>query len=237
MIYNYKQLAIFKGVVLELFVNRGGEMKPVFGIQSIMKQVRKTYELFPEIKPMSQNLLIQISGNERSHFIDSKRWHAIPNWINMWGSYPEACEKMLTLLEETYSGRFKNYRENGFCENLRESEKKQRMMQILRANQKNADILLLPVQLGENCPDRTILSEHEFEIGFYEAAFMLLIDPERLQGNGDLGIALTGDSFKTHVGSFPRAPVLRFENGKLTVGTHCILHIHEGCGFATALLI
>lgn len=236
MIYNYKQLAIFKSMVLELFVHKGGEMKPVFGISSIMKQVRRTYELFPEIKPISQNLLIQIEKNVGSHFINSKGWHVIPNWTNMWGSYPEACGKMLTLLEEAYSGRFKNYRENGFCENLREGEKKQRMMQILRANQNNADILLLPVQLGEDCADRTILSEHEFELGFYEAAFVLLAHPERLQRGADLGIALTGDSFKTHENNFPRAPVLRFENGKLTVGTHCTQHIHEGCGFATALL-
>lgn len=156
----------------------------------------------------------------------AERWTLLPDWRKLANKYGMALKKALEGIEKAYgSNGFHNYcdantnvetlmdRLNLFGGTACSLEKLARM-------QNNADILIVPVQLGLRHRGRSVRRAHasmspcEFGLGSVEASFILLTHPERLQNKNDLWINCTGDmnqvntfqvnSFRFHAGSLYR---------------------------------
>lgn len=152
---------------------------------------------------------------------NAEGWFAIPRWEKIASTYGEAVQKVLDLIKQTRNGKFYNYREGKLgSQYLRQHAKTAKMFQTIGDEQKDYDILVVPVQFGLNHRGksvrraREVMSAFEFGLGAFVTGIMLLTHPERLQHYDDLWIDCAGDEYAPGAGGgFSLAPGFGFGGG------------------------
>jgi len=165
-------------------------------------------------------------------------------WQYIAPTYGEAVQKVLDLIKQTRNGAFCNYREGKLGPNqLRQSAKSVSIFQKLGDEQKDQDILVVPVQFGIRHRGRSVrrarevMNANECGLGAFTIGIMLLTHPERLNHYDDLWIDCAGDEFAPDAdGGFSRSPYFKFRAGKVGFDADDVGNAHDGCGSASVCL-
>lgn len=206
--------------------------------KGITQQTNRLRELFPGIGFADEKLA------EAPLSVGAEGYFAIPKWQTMAPTYGEAVAKVFALLSSTRKGKFTNYREGQLDRTyLKESAKKAEAFAMLAEQQKNYDILVVPVQFGIRHRGRSVrrarvvMNSAEFGLGAFEIGIMLLTHPERLQDLNDLWIDCAGDEFSPVAdGQFSHAPFFRFDGGRRKFGARWVGVASDGYGSASGFL-
>ncbi len=216
------------------------------GVPSIEAQLDILHTLFPQIGKANAEIVKKI---QEGHIVysdiplrvpseDRGVW-AIPHWSKIGNSYPEALEKVLSLLEKT-QGTANYLKERYGYEYIRETEQKKQAMTLL-LYQQQSDIILLQTQLGIRHRGMSIyranksMDTHEFGLGAYEVGIILLLYPERLEKSTDLWIDCSGDEFSPIAGGpFKATPLFKMIHN-LTIRAR-FDSANETCGAASGFV-
>lgn len=166
---------------------------------------------------------------------------AIPRWQLLGGTYNDALDVVLSKLKETRP--LYNWQEGQTdSEYLRESEQKKEMMNKLY-KQQNADILIVPAQLGMKHRGESVRRAREtflpteFGLGAYEVGIILLTHPLRMQKWQELDIDCAGDEYTPDaVGDFSRSLGFYFFGGGAGFGNGDVDNACGGFGSASGFL-
>ncbi len=206
--------------------------------KGITEQINRLRELFPGIGSADEQIASQPLPQ------NAKGWFAIPMWEKIAPTYGEAVQKVLDLIKQTRNGKFYNYREGQLGpQYLRQSVKMAKAFQTLADQQKDHDILVVPVQFGLYHRGRSVrrarevMNASEFGLGAFAIGVMLLTHPKRLQHYDDLWIDCAGDEFSPDaVGQFDGAPFFRFGGGGVGFGAGWFDGARDKDGSASAFL-
>ena len=175
---------------------------------------------------------------------NAEGWFAIPRWQKVAKTYGEAVEKVLELIKQQHKGKFYNWREGKLGEQyLRQHERTVKKLQVLGDQQKDYDILVVPVQFGLRHRGRSVrrarevFTANEFGLGAFEIGCMLLTHPERLVSYDDLWIDCAGNEYGPGAdGDFSDAPFFDFGVGEVGFGADWFGHARSGYGSASGFL-
>lgn len=179
---------------------------------------------FPELadSDLNRNYLNRICCGEIALPYGAERWVLRPNWEKLASEYGLAVEKVFEVL-----GKVRNHYEGKFgSDYLHETEKKIAIIEVIKQEQ-NADILIIPVQLGFRHRGRSarraraVMKTTEFSLGVYEVIVLSLTHPERLRDLYDLWIDCVGDELSFAAdGVYDRVIFIRFADGAFEVFSH-----------------
>ena len=153
-------------------------------------------------------------------------WFAIPRWQKIATTYNEAVEKVLAKLAE--SRMFYNNCEGRLGpQYLRQTDRKDQMMEKLAEAQGNPDILIVPAQFGMKHCGRSVRrarevmpKKTEFGLGAFEVGIMTLVHPTRFVRWDQLHTDCAGDEYSPDGdGQFDGAPIFYFRDGRLEFGS------------------
>ena len=207
--------------------------------KGITEQTNRLRELFPGIGYADEKLV------EQDLPANAEGWFAIPKWEKIAPTYGEAVQKVLDLLKKTRDGKFYNYREDKLGpKHLRQLQKSIKDWEKLGDEQKDHDVLVVPAQFGfrhRGCSvrrAREVMNASEFGLGTFAIGIMLLTHPERLQHYDDLYIDCAGDEYSPGAdGDFPRAPIFRFDDGRVGFRARWVSDASLGYGSASGLVV
>ncbi len=155
-------------------------------------------------------------------------WFAFPNWRKkpqIFGrTYNVALQVAFSRLSSVFQNRFKiAYGVNIGEEYIRQLKATSECMAELIESQEDRDILVIPAQLGmlhrgqsyRRALERIEKNNQECGLGVFAFANILLTHPERLSGEGDLGVDCLGDETcpSGNGTSFNSSPSFRWNNG------------------------
>lgn len=223
------------------------EIKSSFGypvahreVRDISSQVARLRRLIPGIGYADEKIA------EGKLPKNAEGWFAIPKWQSIAPSYALAVQKILGLIKETRSSKFRNYRKKQITNKyLRQTTRTKKMLNYFIEAQEGYGILVIPAQFGILHAGRSVRralemmdEETEFGLGAYEVGIMLLTHPERLNENNTLFIDCGGDVF-SDPGSFctfDRVPCFAFTGKKIKFGTSKFDAEGDGFGLATGFI-
>ena len=206
---------------------------------------------FPELigKETNHELFHEIKNGNVALPAGAEGFFVIPPWSKIGSTYQTALEKVLKALEQAPNGHPINCQQNELDPHklLCETPKKARMMEALQQSQ-NADILIVPAQLGllhrykSVRRARALMSGMEFGLGVYEIGIILLTHPNRLQDWESLRIDCAGDEYSLDVGGdFPNIPLFLYSAGNLCLQqfrlNYAAVENGSASGFATPLSV
>lgn len=190
--------------------------------RGIMTQILALQKLFPGIGSANKNLLAQIKKGVVLP-VGAEGLLTAPHWSKIAGSYPEACEKVLDLLEKTYGSHFIKWNKGEIGPKyLREGPKKSCTMESFQREQ-NADILIFPAHFDiclhgpTTRRTRLVMNDSDFGLGVYEIGIMLLTHSQFLNIRGDeIWANCAGDEYASSGDgnfTFKHVPCFEFNNG------------------------
>lgn len=187
-----------------------------------------TYPKNYKIKPIKEQLAIlekhfgkmpTQSASDSPENPKSEGLFAIPHYRLIATTYNQAVLRVMEIMKSTRPTY--DYRSGKWTgQYLRD-------LPIKRAfwNAQKEEIILISAQFGlahrgkSVKTVRTELTDNELPLGIYECLIMLLTHPERLENYNDLWIDCPGDEYSWDAdGSFSKAPLLLFSDGKVWFG-------------------
>ncbi len=207
--------------------------------KSVVLQIGKLQQLFPEIGNANLDLLERVKNGQAEIPAGAEGWFAIPHWSKIGKTYRASVDRVFFTLMYVH-GRFHNHLEGKLgSRRLRETGKKVCGMEALRRSQ-NSDILLVPAQFGLRHRGRSVrraravLGGNEFGLGAYEVGIMLLSHLERLKHLDDLWVDCPGDEYAPD-GDFDCAPYFGTDGVTLEFD-QCHASFTSGYGSASGFL-
>lgn len=202
-------------------------------------QVTRLRELFPELKDsVCQERLARFDPPD-----GAEAWFAFPSWEALGGSYHEAVERVLQLLAS--KRRFENRVQGKLGLNyLRQTDRSEQAWKLLARQQPECKILVLPVQAGMRHRGRSprrarlMMAPHEFGLGVFATAILILLHPERLGNQETLMLDCCGDDYSlSGDGHFERVPLFDVEIGGLNLSIFYRNRARALWGSATGFLV
>lgn len=203
----------------------------------LIDQIKYLQNSFSSLNNVNGNIasIWQIPANSDGNF-------AMPDWRKIAPTYGAATNKVLVLIKNQCSGKFKNYLEDrlGSEAHNRQGEQSVRAWEIIRKEQ-NTDIYILPARVGlrrsldhidiNKLPNINNASKFEiFELGLFEVGIILLTHPTRLKSFQDRWIRCGGNEFCCKAnGRFNRRPFFSFISGKIRLGADLFKNMDEHC--------
>ncbi|HWT66320.1 MAG TPA: hypothetical protein VN151_09400 [Terracidiphilus sp.] len=180
-------------------------------MRPVEAQVTDLRSIFPSLGPCMEKLA------RRAIPAGPEAWFAIPRWQAVARTYGEAVELALDALARRR--RF-SHRIQGRTgpEHLRQSERALLAESALAAQQPHQDIYVVAAQFGRRHRGasarraRVAMASHEFGLGVFAVACMLLTHPERLANDQTLMVDCSGDEYSIRGDStFDRVPLFDFD--------------------------
>ena len=217
--------------------------------KGLTEQTNILRDLIPGAGYVNQELLERIQQRKVPLPKYAEAFFAVMNWEKhpkVFGkNYWDATNRMFELLTSTRA--FHNHRSGDIDKaHLRQFIRTRNIFRKLAQSQGNPDILIVPAQLGlrfreqsaEDVQKITVGTKNECSLGTFATGNILLVHPERFQGDKDLVIDCAGDKFASDVnGRFVRTPCFYFRAGMLKFGTNGVDVASSDCGSASALLL
>lgn len=184
-----------------------------YKLRPIEAQVSELRRCFPELGACTERLArLPVP-------VEAEAWFAVPRWQALAPTYAEATERAITALAS--KRRFSNRLLQKLNEqHLRPTERSKLAQQILCDQQQGSDILVAAAQFGllhrgsSARRTRAELAGHEYCLGTFAIACMLLTHPERLSSSNTLMIDCGGDEYSAHGDhTFDRVPLFDFDLG------------------------
>jgi hypothetical protein len=159
----------------------------------IENQVRELLKYFPSLKapaqiPATPSLPKGIDG-----------WHAFPRASAISSSYSNACVRVFDVLKNARDCSFISPATQKEGEWLRRATRAREAWKRIEESQSGSDILIVPVQLSllhkgaTITQSRELLELHQFGLGAFEVATVLLLNSGLLAEEGALSIDCIGD--------------------------------------------
>ena len=189
------------------------EYPPTYKVRPIEAQVSALREAFPALGACRERL----SRNELP--VEAEAWFAIPRWQAIAPTYCEAVQRAVAVLESRrrFSNRLTGNLEERF---LRQCPRTILAEKLVAAQQPGSDILVLAAQFGlrhRGCSARrarVVMASHEFGLGAFALACMLIAHPERLSLIDTLMIDCSGDEYSLRADTvYDRVPLFDFDLG------------------------
>ena len=189
------------------------EYPPAYKVRSIEAQVASLREAFPTLGACVERL----ARNEVP--AEAEAWFAIPRWQAIAPTYGEAVQKAVTVLES--KRRFSNRLTGNLgAKFLRQSRRTVLAEDLVASRQPGSDILVVAAQFGlrhRGCSARrarVVMASHEFGLGAFALASMLITHPERLSLIDTLMIDCSGDEYSLRGDTvYDRVPLFDFDLG------------------------
>ncbi len=154
----------------------------------------------------------------------AEAWFLIPDWRRVAATYNTAVTDALAALGTTRSTSFARVERLG-ANSLRLHARTAEMSQQLSALG-DSGLLLVAAQFGVHHRGRSVrrsraqFADHEFGLGAFAVAAMLLTHPERIAQFDQLYLDCAGDEYSaSDEQQFSEAPYFRFLDGRLAFGT------------------
>ncbi|MGE0393929.1 MAG: hypothetical protein AB7I25_13355 [Vicinamibacterales bacterium] len=168
-------------------------------------------------------------------------WFVVPDWRRVAPLYNTALRDALAVLARVRETSLSRIDRIG-PDRLRQSERSVAMGGTL-APAPGSDYLVIAAQFGARHAGHSIrharemFAAHEFGLGAFALACMLLTHPERLAQADQLYIDGAGDEYSaSDEAQFSEAPFFRFLDGKVSFGTSWIGYADPYFGSASAFL-
>lgn len=177
----------------------------------IEAQVSELRRLFPALGPCMEKIA------RRDLPEGPEAWFAIPRWEALAPTYGEAVDLALSALavRRRFSHRVLDRTGPTF---LRQGDRSIMARERLKAHQPDQDIFVVPAQFGllhrgsSARRARVAMAGHEYGLGVFAVACMLLTHPERLSNDQTLMIDCSGDEYSFRGDStFDRVPLFDFD--------------------------
>lgn len=148
---------------------------------------------------------------------DAEGWFAIPRWQALAPTYNEAVEIVLDVLvsRRRFSNRIAGRLGPTY---LRQTDRSKLAERLIAEQQPGCDILVVPAQAGmlhrgsSARRTRVAMAAHEFGIGVFGFACMLLTHPERLSSPDTLMVDCGGDEYSVRGDiQFDRVPLFDYD--------------------------
>jgi hypothetical protein len=184
---------------------------PTYRVRPVEAQVTELRKLFPSLGGAMEKL-------GRKPLLDgAEAWFAIPRWQVLAPTYSEAVEMVLGVLATRR--KFQNRIVGRLGANyLRQSERSKLAEKILADQQQGNDFLVFAAQNGmlhRGCSarrTRVAMAGHEFGLGVFAIACMMLTHPERLSAEDTLMIDCGGDEYSMRGDcTFDRVPLFDYD--------------------------
>ena len=205
------------------------------------EQISILRSYWPKIEPGKN--IIQLE--RKPLIVGAEAPFVIVKWYALAPSYNDGLEKeILPAIKTQCKGNFYNWREGKLGEQyLRQHERTAKKLQVLGDQQKDYDILVVPVQFGLRHRGRSVrrarevFTANEFGLGAFEIGCMLLTHPERLVSYDDLWIDCAGNEYGPGAdGDFSDAPFFDFGVGEVGFGADWFGHARSGYSSASGFL-
>jgi hypothetical protein len=189
------------------------EYPPTYKVRPIEAQVSALREAFPSLGACVEKLARNQIPEE------AEAWFAIPRWQAVAPTYCEAVQMAVAVLESKrrFSNRLTGNLEEKF---LRQSQRTILAERLVASQQPASDILVLAAQFGlrhRGCSARrarVVMASHEFGLGAFALACMLITHPERLSLIDTLMIDCSGDEYSLRADTvFDRVPLFDYDLG------------------------
>lgn len=187
------------------------EYPPSYRVHPIEAQVTALRKAFPELGPCMEKL-----GHQ--HLPPGpEAWFAVPRWSAVAPTYGEAVERALAALAQRrrFSHRIQDRTGASF---LRQSDRSKIAEGIVADQQPAQDVYVVAAQFGMRHRGssarraRVAMASHEFGLGVFAVACMLLTHPERLSTEQTLMVDCSGDEYSIRGdGTFDRVPLFDFD--------------------------
>ncbi|MFZ4648105.1 MAG: hypothetical protein ACOYMB_00530 [Patescibacteria group bacterium] len=180
-------------------------------LQEIEKEVTSLKHYFPELKKSDydNSFVEKIRCGVITMPIGAERWVAVINKNKLADSYEKSLLRVFESLKNSRNGAFlNNCVGNLSAHAFKESERTKKSLELISHQQKNKDILIIPMQFGLRHRGRSALCaesnmvENEFGLGAMINATLLLTHPLRLSENEDLRIDCVGDEMTDYLSPF-----------------------------------
>ncbi|MSR85531.1 hypothetical protein EXS71_03815 [Candidatus Uhrbacteria bacterium] len=215
-----------------------------FRVKGVAEQMSILREFFPDIGNADETLA------ERPLPILAEGYGVIPRWERIASTYGEAVEIAFKMIESRMRASKQeciNFEARTLgAEFLRQSERTVIMFQQLVNQQKDHEVLIVPIQFGflhrgkSVRRARMVFNANEFGLGAFATGILILTHPERLNNQGDLSVICAGDeSAPTSDGDFccaPRWEIRGAPHGLLALNADGIAFPDAYAGSATAFL-
>lgn len=209
-----------------------------YRVKSIKMQIEIVRRLFPGIGYVDEEFVTRLSIPRGVEAL-----FAIPRWEKLAPTYNEAVELVLRKIAGTRT-LINNYQGQLGPDRLRQHARSIEMWARLGEQQKDHDILFVPVQFGLLHRGRSVgraselFMATEFGLGAYASGIMLLTHPNRFVSYNDLWIVCAGDEYDGPLDDdrFSRAPCFGFSRGTFRFGTDLAREVCEDSGSVTAFL-
>lgn len=162
-------------------------------VRMLEEQLQVWKKYFPELK---SDHVSELASGGIDFSMDTEGWGVIPKIFMVGGSYYEALEKMLKILNKERE--FKNNRgEELGPNNLRLARQTDKALRKLEQDTPG-DFLVIPFQFGMRHQGRSVrrarvcFAKNEFGFGPYEVAALLITHPDRITGLDQLYIDCGG---------------------------------------------
>lgn len=207
--------------------------------RSVTEQANRLREIFPGIGYANESLAsLPVLNGAEGKFV-------IPPWQKVAMTYGVAMQIVLDKLRVAYGDRFVNYIVGKLdTEYLRESLNKRVAFRRLVEKQRGFDLLVVDAQFGIRHRGRSVqkaravMGTHEFCMGAFEVAIMLLTHPERLCHYEDLWINCPGDEYSWNAdGQFEDALFFEFNEGNPKLDALGVDYVSAYCGSASGFLL
>ncbi len=188
-------------------------------IQDLGEELKILRAFFPELKnsDFDRHFGYRIRMGDVVLPEGAERWTLIPLWSKI-ASHDKAVTKVLDIIEPGHDHARTG---EGY---LRRQARTEKMLRILREEQHNNDILLVPVQFGLRHRGRSVrrarevFADNEFGLGTFEVGIMLLTHPEREVQMEQLDVDCAGDEYNEKVelnDGYSRRAMFYFRDGKI----------------------
>ena len=184
---------------------------PTFRVRPFELQLVELRKVFPSLGACDVKL------SRRPLLPDAEAWFAIPRWQALASSYNEAVEMVLGILaaKRRFANRIAGRLGGSF---LRQTERSKLAESILASQQAGNDILVIAAQAGmlhrgsSARRTRVAMAPHEFGLGVFAFACMLLTHPERLSTADTLMVDCGGDEYSVRGDvAFDRVPLFDYD--------------------------
>lgn len=184
---------------------------PTYRVRPVEAQVTELRKLFPSLGSCNEKL------GRKPLLEGAEAWFAIPRWQALASTYNEAVELVIGVLasKRRLSNRIIGKLGATY---LRQSERSKLAEKILSDQQQGSDILVIPAQSGmlhRGCSARRVrvaMAGHEFGLGVFSIACMLLTHPERLSSQDALMVDCGGDEYSVRGDyTFDRVPLFDYD--------------------------
>jgi hypothetical protein len=184
---------------------------PTYRVRPVEAQVTELRKCFPSLRTCQEKLA-------RKPLLEgAEAWFAIPRWQVLAPTYNEAVEMVLGVLASRRKFQNRILGRMGPTY-LRQSERSKLAETILAGQQQGHDLMVVAAQAGmlhRGCSARrarVAMAGHEFGLGVFAVACILLTHPERLSAEDTLMIDCGGDEYSVRGDyTFDRVPLFDYD--------------------------